>query len=957
MDNSSTPPVDRKVGPGPRAPGERPLSSLETVTAVFIALLARGLWPVGIYPKGAKRKGMVTEGKEPFGLKWGLVRWTLAKFRELLEIYKDAGCGLCLGPGRGPDGKWLIDVEGDGPEAEESRAKLFGGEVVPTLGWGSTRGGHQVYTADGERFGPIVARLKSFEAKKTNQPGVFHIPSLPGLELRFGGYKDDGAVKQLQSVVPPTPGTDGKPRAWNGVDEIADAPGAFYAGLEAAVVAAAGPAPASSPGKTRSGPPANRADAWLKKAHENGCGKIAMAPSGERHPTLMATVRTLAGYLHYWLDYKIGFTEEELISGATDAADRAAPERKGDNRRCVEDAIADGKAAPLTLPDELHAIAAGIHAPARNGHHHENGDGRHATIEADPEARPVVVVTNQLHEVVAQAVEALSRDPEVFQRGTSLVRMVRNAKPPKGMRDTEGTPQVLPINVPRLLELLSRCADWKRWGEGEDGEKTLVAHSPSEKFAKMVADRCDWPGIRPLEGIIEAPTLRPDGSILQEPGYDHDTGLYLLPNAKFPPVPENPSHEDAKAAIGRLLAIVADFPFESDAHRYAWLASCLTVVARFVVAGPVPLFLFDANTAGSGKTKLCDVNAIIATGRPMPRSSYSQRDEETQKQLLAIALGGFPFVLFDNLQTGESLGGPALDKALTSTSLNERLLGSSKMSGDVPFYPVLHATGNNLGLKGDALRRIIPSRLESPMERPEERDDFVIEGDLLAHVRKIRTSLVVDALTIVRAYVVAGKPTRTLTPMDYPAWSGVIRNAIHWASGIDPCSTRQGKIAEDDSANELAVLIGGWEALCRDVQKSSLTAAEALQAIETSRPIDHLGLKAAMAEWSKDGKLPSVRTIGARLKKVRGRVSGGKSLDFKVLDGNRCWLVKPAFRPLPSGFGGSSGSAQKPPTEQKTGERESEGVSRVGDELSHFEPLSHFTPPPDPGEEVVTWEA
>src|SRR3712207_8246528 len=47
--------------------------------------------------------------------------------------------GICLGPGRAPDGKWLADLEGDGPEAEESRAALLGGELLETMGWSSAR--------------------------------------------------------------------------------------------------------------------------------------------------------------------------------------------------------------------------------------------------------------------------------------------------------------------------------------------------------------------------------------------------------------------------------------------------------------------------------------------------------------------------------------------------------------------------------------------------------------------------------------------------------------------------------------------------------------------------------------------------------------------------------------------------------------------------------------------------
>jgi putative DNA primase/helicase len=352
----------------------RPLASLDTPSAAFVGLLARGFWPVGIYPAGVKLPGRgdaLTQGKEPFGKAWGLERWTVEQWHSFIRVHPEGGCGVCLGPGRAPDGGWLIDAEGDGPDAEESRAKLLGGELLETLGWGSVRGGHQLLTADGERLKAIVATLKPFQVKGQNQPGVFHIPALPGLELRCGGYHADGTVKQLQSVVPPTPGTNGEPRQWNDVETVAPLPESFYATVEAIAGAAAH---SSGPGSDHATdrPSVNRADTWLKRALENGCGRIANAADGSRHSTLMSETRTLAGYVHYWDECRIGFSEAELAREATAAGDRAAPERTGDNARCIADAIANGKAEPLELSPDLHRVATSGASQNSTGHKAES---------------------------------------------------------------------------------------------------------------------------------------------------------------------------------------------------------------------------------------------------------------------------------------------------------------------------------------------------------------------------------------------------------------------------------------------------------------------------------------------------------------------------------------------------------------------------------------------------------
>jgi energy-coupling factor transporter ATP-binding protein EcfA2 len=202
-----------------------------------LALRAEGFWPVMTYPKGyitTRRDGTKTteDGKRPIGKAWGLDRWPVEKLRSESRRVKGAGVGVGLGPRRAPGGGWQIDLEGDGPEAADSLDALLGGELVETRGWGSTRGSHNLFTVDGER---LLILLGAAGAKEGSglKAGVWHLDELPGLEWRVGGYKDDGAVKQVQSIVPPTIGDNGQPREWNGVEQVAVLPQAAFALLEA----------------------------------------------------------------------------------------------------------------------------------------------------------------------------------------------------------------------------------------------------------------------------------------------------------------------------------------------------------------------------------------------------------------------------------------------------------------------------------------------------------------------------------------------------------------------------------------------------------------------------------------------------------------------------------------------------------------------------------------------------
>ena len=150
-----------------------------------------------------------------------------------------------------------------------------------------------------------------------------------------------------------------------------------------------------------------------------------------------------------------------------------------------------------------------------------------------------------------------------------------------------------------------------------------------------------------------------------------------------------------------------------------------------------------------GKTKLVYVISLIATGRKVARSACPATDEEWDKRLLAIALAGTRLVLFDNLSTGGNLGSPSLDAALTGSSYAGRILGETAWASDIPFTTIMYASRQQMQLIGDITGRVVFTRMESRVDRPEERADFRVP-DLLGHVRATRGELAVAALTILR---------------------------------------------------------------------------------------------------------------------------------------------------------------------------------------------------------------
>jgi putative DNA primase/helicase len=135
---------------------------------------------------------------------------------------------------------------------------------------------------------------------------------------------------------------------------------------------------------------------------------------------------------------------------------------------------------------------------------------------------------------------------------------------------------------------------------------------------KTLKDRRGGLRLPVLAGVVHAPVLRGDGSVLTEAGYDPATGLLFDPlGVEFPPVPDRPTREDAVKALGELAAIVKDFPFVTPAHRAVALSGLLTSVCRRALA-TAPLHAFSAPIRGSGKSKLVDIASVIATGLEAP---------------------------------------------------------------------------------------------------------------------------------------------------------------------------------------------------------------------------------------------------------------------------------------------------------------------------------------------------
>jgi phage gp37-like protein len=400
---------------------------------------------------------------------------------------------------------------------------------------------------------------------------------------------------------------------------------------------------------------------------------------------------------------------------------------------------------------------------------------RHEGETAEPlinELLPVVLVSQgELSSLATQGEDLLiDAGVEIYQRGGELVRPIIETVDATRGRKTNIV-QLKAVTAVYLRDQLGRHARWERY---DSRTKKAVPIDPPKEVAETILARSGEWKFKAISGVITTPTMRPDGSLLTEPGYDKDTRLLLVGPPKLPAIPGRPTREDAEQALALLESLLVGFPFVDEVDRACALSGMITPVVRGAFS-VTPLHSSRAPTAGTGKSFLWDTAATITIGQPMPVIAAGGSPEETEKRLGSAVMKGQPLTSIDNI-TGE-LGGDALCQLTERPVVDVRVLGQSKLVRCEARGTSLFATGNNFVLAGDMCRRAITTNLDAGLERPELRQ---FEFDPVDRVLADRGDYIAAALTICRAYLIADRPNKCPKLASFEGWSDTVRSALVW---------------------------------------------------------------------------------------------------------------------------------------------------------------------------------
>ena len=482
--------------------------------------------------------------------------------------------------------------------------------------------------------------------------------------------------------------------------------------------------------------------------------------------------------------------------------------------------------------------------------------------------------------------------PTIFQRAGRLVRIghLEDASLHCGLTRPHGAVAVIDVDREYLILRLTEIATWQRFDQRSKNWRVIDA--PREVASALLANVGSWP-FPTLRAVIEAPTLRPDGTCLDKPGFDEATGLLFDPrDGEFEPIPKRPLRSDAVAAVDIFADLLKGFPFLDPSNESAipratisfavFLSGILTALVRPSLRS-APMFGLTAPRPGSGKSLLVDVASLICTGRPAAVMSYTGKPDEERKRLFAALLGGTNLIAYDNVAA--PLDSDTLCSVLTQETFQDRFLGASK-NLEVPTCATFFATGNNLVFRGDLSTRALLCRLDPRCERPEERQ---FDINLYQAVPRLRPLLIRAALTILCAYVVAGRPKQAFSPFGrFEEWSSLIRSALVWAGLEDPCASRTFVAADDPVSADLARLLVAWEAAFRG---APTTVAEAIEATKSTGP-EAANLLVALAPFMDRGEV-NARKVGWFIAKHRDRIEGGQRFrKYEDSSGGIRWFVE-----------------------------------------------------------------
>lgn len=399
-----------------------------------------------------------------------------------------------------------------------------------------------------------------------------------------------------------------------------------------------------------------------------------------------------------------------------------------------------------------------------------------------------------LNAIVDHCEQELVRNGWFFQRAGVPVYISKNASTNETI--------ILPLTVYIMLRVLSKYVNFEKF---DSRSKGWIRYDPPQSHCRILYESGDYPHLPVLDGIARQPYLKPDGSLGTEPGYDRVTRWYGQFLKEAFSVPEAPTRQEAEGALAIINKLLREFSFKTETDRSAVLSAILTAAIRISLPF-APMIHCRAPQVSSGKSYCTALISTFATASSVSGVAFPADDEECRKLLLACLMTAPSVLCFDNM-TSDILPHKSLCSALTEEFITGRILGVSKIA-TVGTRILILSSGNNVGPIRDMSRRTITINLDPACEIPAARE---FKNQPVSLVRSRREYFVSLALTIIRAWIVAGRPLAGVRPVaNFNEWSNFCRQPLLWLGYPDPAESMFLSMEQDPDREILGRLLYSW---------------------------------------------------------------------------------------------------------------------------------------------------
>ena len=501
---------------------------------------------------------------------------------------------------------------------------------------------------------------------------------------------------------------------------------------------------------------------------------------------------------------------------------------------------------------------------------------QHGELQDEPEdERPLEFYENptHAHEEREQLATVFGHFDKVFRRDSMLIEIVEigadGSAEDKVWRPA-GYPITRQLSVPSALNYIAELTQWY----GRVAGKYVKARPSRIIVSDFISTYQDhWNKLKPFRMFAEFPTIREDGSLLSEPGYDAESGLYLINVPKDICIPTKIGVKQIKTAMETLWKPFQHYRFEDELQsKSAFYSAIFTICLRHLFPN-VPMFSFTAAKAAAGKTKACQAISRIWFNKNPATLRYTKDEDEMSKVLASCAMAGDRNITFDNVPENMQVRDPVLAGLLTSPEFDFRILGTNervKMSPVATFF----MTGIKLEFSEEIQRRTMQIKIE-----PHKIPDNAPTPE--AYASKNRSTLISAALTVVRGFHLAKRPKAYQdTLASFEEW-GFIRDMLAYADETipDPKTSISEDLIENEEVSAKKEVVKGLFKLgiMAELRTAEYIANE-LRALNDRKTHDDNVLTARFVALNLGdllserafGELFSSRTIGRLLKRCTG---------------------------------------------------------------------------------------